>query len=68
MAYWIQLHPNIGRVLVADQGEEAQVRSDYDANVLAQAELDAQVSEENRTMAENDILAQAAMIKAERKK
>lgn len=68
MAYWIQLHPNIGRVLVADQGEEAQVRSDYDANVLAQAELDAQVSEENRTMAENDILAQAAIIKADRKK
>lgn len=65
--YWITLDPAIGQVLVKDKDEEAQVRSDFAKNVKAQEALAAKQAEDERTAAENDVLAQAAMIKADRK-
>lgn len=65
--YWITLDPAVGQVLVKDQAEEAQARSDFAKNVKAQEALAAKQAEDERTAAENDVLAQAAMIKADRK-
>lgn len=65
--YWITLDPAIGQVLVKDKDEEAQVRSDFAKNVKAQEALAAKQAEDERTAAENDVLAQAAVIKADRK-
>ncbi len=66
--YWITLSPEIGAVLIRDSAEEQRVRTAYAENVRVQQLLAAQVKEDNRVAAENDILAQAAVISADRKK
>lgn len=65
--YWIELSPNIGKVLVKDKAEEDQVRADFEKNQKkAEAEA-AAVAEQDRRDRENATLAEAAIIKADRK-
>jgi hypothetical protein len=65
--YWITLAADVGQVLVRDEAEEKQVRADFSANAKAQAELAAQQAEAQRMASENEVLAEAAAIKAARK-
>lgn len=65
--YWIELSPNIGKVLVKDKAEEDQVRADFEKNQKKVEAEAAAVAEQERKDRENATLAEAAIIKADRK-
>lgn len=65
--YWIELSPNIGKVLVKDKAEEDQVRADFEKNQKKVEADAAAVAEQERRDRENATLAEAAIIKADRK-
>lgn len=67
MNYWIELSPNVGKVLVKDKTEEDQVRADFEKNQKKVEADAAAVAEQDRRDRENVTLAEAAIIKADRK-
>lgn len=67
MNYWIELSPNVGKVLVKDKAEEDQVRADFEKNQRKVEADAAAVAEQDRRDRENATLAEAAIIKADRK-
>lgn len=67
MNYWIELSPNVGKVLVKDKAEEDQVRADFEKNQKKVEADAAAVAEQDRRDRENATLAEAAIIKADRK-
>lgn len=67
MNYWIELSPNVGKVLVKDKTEEDQVRADFEKNQKKVEADAAAVAEQDRRDRENATLAEAAIIKADRK-